>query len=81
MRTRWHRPFAPADSGACPGSVSGAFYGAAGCGTAGAGGAGWWGEGSINTGGGGSGYISQLSKSGSFPSGTNQGDGKVIIPT
>lgn len=47
----------------------------------GAGGGGWYGGGSLNLGGGGSGYISRFSSSGSFPGGTNAGDGRVIITT
>jgi len=49
----------------------------------GGGGGGWFGGfgGGSGGGGGGSGYISPLSLSGSFPGGTGQGDGKVIITT
>jgi hypothetical protein len=47
----------------------------------GAGGGGWYGGGSFFSGGGGSGYISPFATSGSFPGGTNAGNGKVIITT
>jgi len=47
----------------------------------GGGGGGWFGGGSAGAGGGGSGYINRLSTSGSFPGGSNVGDGKVIITT
>ena len=47
----------------------------------GGGGGGWFGGGCFAAAGGGSGFISPLSKSGSFPGGTQQGDGKVIITT
>ena len=44
-----------------------------------AGGGGWYGASEAGNGGGGSGYISLFSLSGSYPGGLNQGDGKVII--
>lgn len=50
-------------------------------GASGGGGGGLYGGGSYHGGGGGSGYISPFSKTGSFPGGQNQGDGKVIITT
>jgi hypothetical protein len=46
--------------------------------TMGGSGGGWYGG---CDGGGGSGFISPFSKSGSFPGGTNAGEGKVIITT
>ncbi len=48
------------------------------------GGGGWYGAAggdTILSGGGGSGYISPFANSGSFPGGTQKGDGKVIITT
>jgi hypothetical protein len=54
--------------------------GGTGCENGGGGGGGWWGGSGLD-GGGGSGYISALSLSGSFPGGTNAGNGKVIITT
>ena len=47
----------------------------------GGGGGGWYGGCSSGSGGGGSGYVSRFSTSGSFPGGTNVGDGRVIITT
>jgi len=47
----------------------------------GGGGAGWYGGGCNTSGGGGSGYIGRFSTGGSFPGGTETGDGKVIITT
>jgi hypothetical protein len=47
----------------------------------GGGGGGWLGGAAGSPGGGGSGYISPLAKSGSYPGGTQSGDGKVIITT
>ena len=48
----------------------------------GGGGGGWYGGGSGDPrGGGSSGFITGLSLSGSFPGGTNSGNGKVIITT
>ena len=64
--------------------VAGFGFGGPGCSNpgGGGGGAGWYGGASgEGVGGGGSGYISQLSISGSFPAGTTNGNGKVIITT
>jgi hypothetical protein len=70
------------DSPQCPALDAGGFGpGGNACGDYGAGGGGWYGGGSLGLGGGGSGYISPLAKSGSFPGGTSTGDGKVIITT
>jgi Glycine rich protein len=46
-----------------------------------AGGGGGWFGGVAGLGGGGSGYLSHFTKSGSFPGGTRQGDGLVVIST
>ena len=41
----------------------------------------WYGGGSDTRSGGGSGFISRFAIGGSYPGGTNTGDGKVIITT
>ena len=67
-------------------------FGVGGPGQGGGGGGGWFGGfGNFNAGdifglyfgggGGGSGWVSGLARSGSFPCGTNPGDGKVVITT
>lgn len=53
-------------------------FGANGNDYLGSGGGGWYGGCSDH---GGGGYVTPLAKSGSFPGGTQQGDGKVIITT
>jgi hypothetical protein len=66
----------------CTGVGAGSFgVGGGGCSSGGGGGGGWWGGAGESFAGGGSGYISSFSKAGTFPGGTQQGDGKVIITT
>jgi hypothetical protein len=67
----------------CPNSAGGFGTGGGSCPGSpfGGGGGGLWGGASYAVGGGGSGYVSPFSTSGSFPGGTNTGDGKVIITT
>jgi hypothetical protein len=64
-------------------SDGGFGFGGIGCeGTGwGDGGGGWYGGGSISRGGGGSGFVSPLSTTSSFPGGTRSGDGLVKITT
>ncbi len=64
-------------------SVGGFGFGGTGCeGTGwGGGGGGWYGGGGLSPAGGGSGFVSPLSATGSFPGGTNLGDGIVKITT
>jgi hypothetical protein len=65
-----------------PGTVDASFgSGTNGQGGGGGGGGGWFGGCTNTTAGGGSGFVSGFSLGGSFPGGTNQGDGKVIITT
>jgi hypothetical protein len=65
--------------GCSVGAKAGFGFGEAG--GSGGGGGGWFGGCSADGAGGGSGYVNPLALSGSFPGGTNQGDGKVIITT